>query len=282
MNLFGSLDDELNTNSDGGFDNFDDASFGDDSTSFGNTNNQPGFGNDFGSFNSSSDDEDFDSSFDDDNFDNFGNNNMGQNQNQANQDFETEQGSKKTVKTAVIAIVVGVILLVAVVGIGKKLSGSKESDSSSDVKISIPGQSQAQTQTNQGERNAGRVDGLMTDGNNNSQSEQHQNSNSNNNSNNTGGSWTMFDGNANISFETQKRDLVFTVSGIRHYVATVDSMGTLVVKSTLTGSLSGMAGTYYLDVPYSKGIKLVVGDEFAVHVQMGTYNGKSVVGEISF
>ena len=282
MNLFGSLDDELNTNSNGGFDDFDDTSFGDDSTSFGNTNNQQGFGNNFGSFDNSSDDGGFDSSFDDDSFDDFGNNNMGQNQNQGNQDFGTEQGSKKTVKTAVIAIAVGVVLLVAVVGIGKKLSGSKESDSSSDVNISIPGQSQAQTQTNQGERNAGRVDGLMTDGNNNSQSEQHQNSNSNNNSNNTGGSWTMFDGNANISFENQKRDLVFTVSGIRHYVATVDSMGTLVVKSTLTGSLSGMAGTYYLDVPYSKGIKLVVGDEFAVHVQMGAYNGKSVVGEISF
>lgn len=292
MNLFGSLDDELDSTGDGGFGSFNNSGsqgaqntfgmnndFADESDGFGFDDN--GFDsndNGFNSFgNQSGQDNNFDSSFDD----SFDDNSNIDDDNQSN--YESNNG-RNTTKTAIIAIVVGIVILIIVVFIGKKVAsgksdGTSESNSNS---IAIPGQTQQVTNSS-ADRGAKNVDGLMTDGKNDGQNQQHSNSNSNNNlSNNTGGNWQLFDGNASISFDGQKKDLTFTVTGIRHYVATVDSLGTLAVKTTLTGSLSGMAGTYYLDVPYSKGTKLVVGDEFTVHVQIGTYNGKNVVGEISF
>lgn len=94
--------------------------------------------------------------------------------------------------------------------------------------------------------------------------------------------WTEITNNEAIEFAQNSTELVFTVTGIKHYARAVDTNNNLMVKTTLTGSLSGLAGSFNLDIPYDKGCRLVVGSEFAVQVQLGTYNGKTVVGEIKY
>lgn len=76
--------------------------------------------------------------------------------------------------------------------------------------------------------------------------------------------------------------MTFTITSIEHKARAVDTNNNLVVITTLQGSISGLSGTYELDIPYNKGVELVVGNSFTVHVQLGTYNGKTVVGEIQY
>ena len=55
------------------------------------------------------------------------------------------------------------------------------------------------------------------------------------------------------------------------------------VKSVLTGALSGLSGTYEIEVPYTVASKVNPGDFFDVTVEMGTdTRGKTVVGEILY
>lgn len=94
--------------------------------------------------------------------------------------------------------------------------------------------------------------------------------------------WTDITDGENVSFNSDYVDMVFTVTQIQHKARAVDTNGNLVVKSTILGSISGLSGTYELDIPYNKGTKLVVGNSFTVHVQLGTFNDKTVVGEIRY
>lgn len=100
------------------------------------------------------------------------------------------------------------------------------------------------------------------------------------NTNNSNG-WTEFNSASEIIFQEGYKELVFTVTEIHHYVKTEGS-NALSIKTTLTGSLSGMSGTYELDIPYDKGSKLSVGTEFTVNVQLGEYNGRTVIGEVTY
>ena len=94
--------------------------------------------------------------------------------------------------------------------------------------------------------------------------------------------WIEVDGSSNITFNDEYINSVFTVTSISHSVKVVDSEKNLMIKTTLVGTLDGIRGTYELEIPYSKGIQLKVGNYFSVEVQLGNYNGKKVVGEIRY
>lgn len=97
--------------------------------------------------------------------------------------------------------------------------------------------------------------------------------------------WTTITSSENVVFNANTTDMTFTVTNIEHRARAVDASETLVVKTTLQGSISGLAGTYELDVPYDKGIILEqrgIGTQFTVHVQLGEYNGRTVVGAITY
>ena len=98
----------------------------------------------------------------------------------------------------------------------------------------------------------------------------------------TVGSWKRFDSESGLRFNSEYLDATFTITGISHYVKIVDAAGNFEVKTELTGSISGLTGTYTVDVPYYKGCQLSKLDKFTVRVQLGEYNGKVVVGEIKY
>lgn len=102
------------------------------------------------------------------------------------------------------------------------------------------------------------------------------------NQNSTSNSWVKFSGADNLTFNENYVASTFTVTAINHYVKVVDGESNLEVKTVLTGTLSGFIGTYELEVPYSKGCRLSIGNYFNVEVQVGSSNEKTVVGEIKY
>lgn len=123
-------------------------------------------------------------------------------------------------------------------------------------------------------------------GSNNTQTTQQTTSNQSNQSQQstaTSNGWVKFTEASGLTFATNYTDATFTITDINHYVKVVDSENNVEVKTVLTGSLSGFIGTYELEVPYYKGIKLNIGNHFDVKVQIGkTSGGKMVVGEIAY
>lgn len=236
------------------FNSSDDFSFGGDASD--------DFGNNFSNGNG----------FSDDNSDVFENDDFGESlnnldsQNQFQDSTDEQQGIKKQ---AIIFIVVGIAILAVVLIVAVVLG--KKSDKKDNTQIEV-------------QYSNINVDNIMNDGN--------KNKNQNNQTNNQQNiitnkvdnkfTWTLITDNEKVQFNDEYSDMTFTVTCIEHKARAVDTNNNLVVITSLQGSISGLSGTYELDVPYNKGVKLVVGNSFTVHVQLGTYNGKTVVGEIQY
>lgn len=73
----------------------------------------------------------------------------------------------------------------------------------------------------------------------------------------------------------------FTVTSIKAYVKD-SKTGEKTVKAVVTGGISGLSGTYELEIPYSKAEKLVVGDSFSVKYRIAKLNDYTIVGDISY
>lgn len=95
------------------------------------------------------------------------------------------------------------------------------------------------------------------------------------------GDWTTFTTDTDVVFNDEYINSIFTVVSIKNYVKIIDSER-LMLKTVATGNLSGLLGTYELELPFDKGNKLVTGNYFDVKVQLGNYNGKVLVGEIKY
>ena len=227
-------------------------------------NNNTGFGNGGDGFGS----DDFGS-------DDFGAMQDGQ-QNEFGNSLNNMQGGtteekKALSKNSIILIAVGVVIVIIVIIVASRL-GKKSRDNVIVQNTQTYEQNTANHDANE-IMNSGRTN---TQPANNSQPTVNITTSTDN-----GFVWSDITDSEDVEFG-QNVDLVFTVTNIRHRARAVDTNNNLVIKTTLQGSLSGMSGTYELDIPYDKGVKLVVGDSFTVHVQLGTYKGKTVVGEISY
>lgn len=73
----------------------------------------------------------------------------------------------------------------------------------------------------------------------------------------------------------------FTVTSIKAYVKD-SKTGEKTVKAVVTGGISGLSGTYELEIPYSKAEKLAVGDSFSVNYRIAKLNDYMIVGDISY
>ena len=73
----------------------------------------------------------------------------------------------------------------------------------------------------------------------------------------------------------------FTVTSIKAYVKD-SKTGEKMVKAVVTGGISGLSGTYELEIPYSKAEKLSVGDSFSVKYRIAKLNDYTIVGDISY
>ena len=240
---------------------------------------------------------DFSGGFDDDtlNDDGFGSSDFDTDSNFGSSDFDTgssfdsssgfedsfnnnselsENTGGNTKKTAIIAVAVGIIGVIAVVIIANIIANANKNSTEHDSAADNTSVVSEVVNTRPGQP----VDDIMSSG----HAKEEPSIMHSEISNYKNYNWREINGNEQIDFGSEYKDMKFLITDIKHYAKIVDTNGNLVVKTTLTGGLSGLTGSYELDVPYSKGVKLVIGDEFAVKVQFGTYNGKKVVGEIRY
>lgn len=164
------------------------------------------------------------------------------------------QDKSAVIKTALTVIIAGVVILLLVFGFMRIFGGNKQPKNQANE----PSNNTVQQPTN----------------------DSTQNNNQSTTSSSADG-WQAF-GKTSITFNEEYSKLTFTITGIKHLAKRVDSNGNLEVKTVLTGSLSGYGGTYELEVPYSTGYRLEEGKYFSVEVQVGNFDGKSVIGEIKF
>jgi gas vesicle protein len=181
--------------------------------------------------------------------------------------------AKKQSVILIAAGVIGIIVVVAIAAIIANKSSKKNQTASTNYTTT--------TTTNSNQN----VDNIMNSGNSYSNSTSSTTTSQSTVITNTKDSnftWSEITDSESINFNESYSDMTFTITQIQHKARVVDTNGNLVVKTTLLGSISGLPGTYELDIPYNKGIKLVVGNSFTVHVQLGSYNGKTVVGEVTY
>lgn len=252
MNLF-------DDNDFGSFDGFD----GDDNQGdFGFDSSDNGVGNDSnGGFGNS----DFD-----DNSQDFSNSDELLNTGE-NTDGSGNSGSIK--KTAIIMIAVGIVVIIGVLCLARAvLNKDKPNSTVTNTGTSVSTQAPVQQTT---------VNAQELMGGNNTQTKPVQ-SNSNNVSQSYDNNyWINIDGADQIVFG-ETTAVQFHITDIKHYIANVEGSDNYVVKSTLKGSLAGYSGTFQLDIPYAKGTLLQVGQEFTAYITVGSWNGKTVIGEIKY
>lgn len=179
-------------------------------------------------------------------------------------DDDGETGQKRSVtKTAIIAIIIGIVVLVVILIIAGAVSKSKDNkdNTNSQSNNSVAHSNNSGSTTNGTDNTTGNV-GAISGG------------------IATADDWIKITSNEDVDFSDEYKTLTFMITSVEHFAKRVDAKGDMMIKTKLSGSLSGLSGTYSLDVPYEKGIKLSVGDEFAVKVLIGNYNGKSVIGDI--
>lgn len=253
----------------GDFNDLVDDGFGDDFDSgFGNTDG--GFGDDFDSGFGDSDDMFSSAGQSDGSQSNEFGDSLSNFDSQAS-DVQADQS--RTKKQSIIFILAGVAVLIVVFIIAGAINKKAKSNSNSNRNVDRI--------MNDSNRN---VDSIMNEGNKNA-GYYNKNTNSQNivtNQSNNGFNWKTITNKEKVQFNDEYSDMIFTVTNIEHKARAVDTNNNLVVITTIQGSISGLSGTYELNIPYDKGVKLVVGNNFTVHVQLGTYNGKTVVGEIQY
>lgn len=69
---------------------------------------------------------------------------------------------------------------------------------------------------------------------------------------------------------------IFTVTALKFFAK--NSGDETFVKSIATGSISGLSGTYGVEVPYHLAVNINIGDSFKLYYKLGNIDGNRVVG----
>lgn len=73
----------------------------------------------------------------------------------------------------------------------------------------------------------------------------------------------------------------FSVTKVTSYASVAES-SEIQLKTVAKGSISGLDGTYEIELPYEKGCQLLTGDKFSVKCRVKEVKGKLLVGSISY
>lgn len=202
-----------------------------------------------------------------------------------------ESNSKAdTAKAAVLVIILGVIiLLVALIAWRILQQGKKDKDNTPAVDNSYSSQEQVDQNVESPEYVGNEQ--IQNDSNDQTQiGTQNEQSYQTSGQNVIGGQsdskWQEFnltDSDKSIVYNEEYSPSEFTITNIKNYVCISDADSSYIrIKTTLSGQISGCPGVYELDIPYSIGQALKVDQRFDVQVLYGTYDGRTVVGDIRY
>ena len=165
---------------------------------------------------------------------------------------EEKEKGKEVLKYAIIAIIGLVILLIVTTGI-RKLDSSKREDTKPKREV-----------TTVKDKDGYNKDSEVTSSTNNSES------------NTSGGGWTKFESYSSFEFSNEIES-TFTVTGIEYYATVSNSYNDKSVKAVLTGNISGLVGTYMMEVPYDKAENISIGLSFKCYYKIADSGKYKVV-----
>ena len=73
----------------------------------------------------------------------------------------------------------------------------------------------------------------------------------------------------------------FTVTSIKSF-ARSSKLGEMELKTEVTGSISGLSGTYEIDVPYTIGGGLKIGNTFSIKYKIGNIGDNTFISDITY
>ena len=86
--------------------------------------------------------------------------------------------------------------------------------------------------------------------------------------------WTEITPDKNIQFGNDIKGL-FTVTSIKYFAK--KSGNETITNSVATGTISGLTGTYRLEIPYYLAINVNIGDSFELYYKLATIDGNTIV-----
>ena len=181
----------------------------------------------------------------------------------------SKRGGTKSIKTALMSVGIGTVLLVIGLASANAL-GNKERNKGNQV-----------TNSNLSNTTALKETESSTVGNKNNNTSSNNSTNNNNQvtQQSTGG-WIEISDDTAID-STYTIDATMTVTDIKYY-ASISSSNTRQIKAEVTGNLSGLVGTYRIDIPYDKATMLSNGDAFSVNVVLCDKEGYKVILGIDY
>lgn len=93
--------------------------------------------------------------------------------------------------------------------------------------------------------------------------------------------WVAFTDDSGIVIDTEINSN-FTVTSITHLAKVVNDKKDMLVKSIVTGNVSGLVGTYEIEIPYQTAKLLKVGNTFDIKYMISSAEGVKVVGDIKY
>ena len=188
-------------------------------------------------------------------------------------------------KTAIYAIIIGIVGFIIVAIIIRISSASKNKNVEPTNVVETTNNDVPQIEDGEGGKQVELNDNYT------SETTDNQSNNGENSENYTSGSVSNNDPQYKNYIEFQEDDGIelisenegtFTITGIRHYAKIVDDLGTVTLVSRITGSISGLSGTFDLEIPYSKGIRLNIGNVFSIKYKIGEKSEKQIIYDIDY
>ena len=93
--------------------------------------------------------------------------------------------------------------------------------------------------------------------------------------------WIAFNDNLNLEFNLEA-EADFTVTSIQNYVKVANADNDKIIKSVVKGNISGLVGTYEVELPYDKASKLDTGTLIKMKYRYCEDKGSIIVGELIF
>lgn len=93
--------------------------------------------------------------------------------------------------------------------------------------------------------------------------------------------WIAFNDNLNLEFNLEA-EADFTVTSIQNYVKVANADNDKIIKSVVKGNISGLVGTYEIELPYDKASKLDTGTLIKMKYRYCEDKGSIIVGELIF
>lgn len=100
-------------------------------------------------------------------------------------------------------------------------------------------------------------------------------------SNESSDGWIKFSNTDELTFEGSAESS-FTVTNIEYFAKVVNSQNDKIVKCVLKGNISGLVGTYEVEIPYSNSLSLSVGNILNIRYTYHVANNIVILGEIIF